>query len=199
MQLASARTARTLWQPGRLLSRRPSALIAGGPTIPLRALLPLLRRFAAYTASTCGVEQDFSKFKRALGECRGFGPQAEERIAVLSSRKSTPDDDLVLAKSARLIWASCFGAPRSTRLPRLPLRPEVVRPNQRGNSNPCPSGSAWRIGCWILQWRPCHSQGRHPHGRRNVGGSTSNRTHEEACSVKETARGRHPPWELHPW
>ena len=87
---------------------------------PIAALLPLLRRFAAYTASTCGVEQDFSKFKRALGECRGFGPQAEERIAVLSSRKSTPDDDLVLAKSARLIWASCFGAPRNMQLPRLP-------------------------------------------------------------------------------
>ena len=77
---------------------------------PIATLLPVLRRFAAYTGSTSGVEQDFSKFKRALGESRNFSPQSEERIAVLASRKSTPDADSVLAKRARLIWAECCGA-----------------------------------------------------------------------------------------
>jgi hypothetical protein len=48
-------------------------------TCPIAALLPLLRRFAAYIASTCGVEQYLSKFKRVLGECRGFSPQSEKK------------------------------------------------------------------------------------------------------------------------
>ena len=87
---------------------------------PIATLLPVLRRFAAYTGSTSGVEQDFSKFKRALGETRNFSPQTEERIAVLASRKSTPDADSVLAKRARLIWAECCGTPRSKRHLNLP-------------------------------------------------------------------------------
>ena len=99
-------------------------------TYPIAALLPLLRRFAAYIASTCGVEQYFSKFKRVLGECRGFSPQSEERIAVLSARTSTPTEDILLAKHARLIWAESFGAPRAKRLSNLPaasaLRRQVI-------------------------------------------------------------------------
>ena len=88
---------------------------------PISALLPLLRRFAAYTASTCGVEQAFSKFKRVLGESRGFSPHAEERVCVLSSISNTPDDDIALASRARLIWATHFGTPRET--PRLQCIP----------------------------------------------------------------------------
>ena len=87
---------------------------------PITELLPMLRRFAAYTGSTCGVERDISKFKRALGECRNFGPAGEERIAVLASRTHQPDEDIMLAKRARQIWAECFSAPRGQRRGNLP-------------------------------------------------------------------------------
>jgi hypothetical protein len=88
---------------------------------PVDALLPVVRRFAAYTGSTSGVESDFSRFKRALGEHRHFGPDAEERIAVLSSRcPSNPEEDMTLARSARMVWAQCFGAPRGPRRKGLP-------------------------------------------------------------------------------
>ena len=112
-------------------------------TYPIAALLHLLRRFAAYIASTCGVEQYFSKFKRVLGECRGFSPQSEERIAVLSARTSTPTEDILLAKKRTphlgrvLRGSSCQATIKSS------CGERIAPPGYRGGiSSPCPSGSA---------------------------------------------------------
>ena len=108
---------------------------------PVSALLPVLQRYAAYTGSTSGVEQDFSRFKRAIGDHRGnLGSLAEERIAVLASRRTSVDEDLVLAKHARLIWAECFGVARMQQ--RRKHLPRLLR--RRGSSRRASEAAATR-------------------------------------------------------
>ena len=57
-------------------------------------------------------QQNFSVFKRVLGQQWHGSPAAEERrlVLVLAAASSPPDAELLAA--ARVIWASAFGVPR---------------------------------------------------------------------------------------
>jgi len=63
--------------------------------------------------STAGVEQNFSRLKRFLGEHWQGSEVAEERRLVLQLAQSAlPAADKELRGKARLMWASTFGEPR---------------------------------------------------------------------------------------
>ena len=75
---------------------------------------PLLCRFVVSPGSTAGIEQNFSVFKRVLGEHTCASELGEERRLVLHVASCTmPNADATLLARARLIWAKSFGAPRA--------------------------------------------------------------------------------------
>jgi hypothetical protein len=77
------------------------------------ALVALLQRFVVAPGSTAGIEQNFSLFKRSLGEHWQGTELAEERRLVLQlSSAAAPVADNELLAEARLIWASGFAPPR---------------------------------------------------------------------------------------
>ena len=80
---------------------------------PAEALRSLLQRFMVAPGSTAGIEQNFSMFKRCLGEHWHGSPAAEERRLVLQlARAALPAADDGLLGAARRIWACTFKAPR---------------------------------------------------------------------------------------
>ena len=80
---------------------------------PAQSLKALLHRFMVTPGSTAGIEQNFSRFKRFLGEHWQGSEVAEERRLVLQLAQSAlPAADNELLGKARLIWASTFGEPR---------------------------------------------------------------------------------------
>ena len=118
---------------------------------PVSALLPVLQRYAAYTGSTSGVEQDFSRLKRAIGDHRGnLGSLAEERIAVLASRRTSVDEDLVLAKHApdlgRVFRRCPHAAEAKTFAAPAAQKGQLAAP-VRGSSDRVPPESAGHIDC----------------------------------------------------
>ena len=73
---------------------------------------PLFCRFVVSPGSTAGIEQNFSVFKRVLGEHTCASELGEERRLVLHVASCTmPNADATLLARARLIWAKSFGAP----------------------------------------------------------------------------------------
>jgi len=92
------------------------------------ALSALLQRFVVSPGSTSGVEQNFSMFKRSLGQHWQGSELAEERRLVLQLASGiTPDADRDLLVAARLIWSTVFGLPRPGRGPK-PLVRCIRRP-----------------------------------------------------------------------
>ena len=96
------------------------------------ALSALLQRFVVSPGSTAGVEQNFSMFKRSLGQHWQGSELSEERRLVLQlARATAPDADRDLLVAARLIWASVFGTPRPGRgakpLVRCKQSPQGIR------------------------------------------------------------------------
>ena len=99
-------------------------------TFPVDALLPLLQRFLVAPGSTAGIEQNFSKLKRILGEHWNGSELAEERRLVLDLAVSeNPEADADLLGAARLVWASTFGTPRAS-APKLAPRKAVMHARQ---------------------------------------------------------------------
>ena len=81
---------------------------------PVDMLAKLLQRFVVSPGSTSGIEQNFSMFKRSLGQQWNGSELSEERRLVLQLASSTmPDADTKLLAAARLIWATVFRAPRA--------------------------------------------------------------------------------------
>jgi hypothetical protein len=84
-------------------------------TFPCDELGPLLCRFVVSPGSTAGIEQNFSAFKRVLGEHTCASELGEERRLVLHLACCTmPGASETLLARARLIWANSFGAPRAS-------------------------------------------------------------------------------------
>jgi hypothetical protein len=82
-------------------------------SFPATALLPVLQRFVVAPGSTAGIEQNFSKLKRILGEHWNGSEHAEERRLVLAlAAAASPDAGIDLLTASRLIWASTFAATR---------------------------------------------------------------------------------------
>ena len=82
---------------------------------PCDELGPLLCRFVVSPGSTAGIEQNFSAFKRVLGEQTCASELGEERRLVLHLACCTmPAASETLLARARLIWANSFGAPRAS-------------------------------------------------------------------------------------
>jgi hypothetical protein len=74
----------------------------------------LLQRFVVSPGSAAGVEDNVSI--RSLGQHWQGSELAEERRLVLQLASATaPDADRNLLVAARLIWASVFGTPRTSR------------------------------------------------------------------------------------
>ena len=81
---------------------------------PVGMLAKLLQRFVVSPGSTSGIEQNFSMFKRSLGQQWNGSELGEERRLVLQLASNTlPDADAKLLAAARLIWSTVFGAPRT--------------------------------------------------------------------------------------
>ena len=77
------------------------------------ALVALLQRFLVAPGSTAGIEQNFSKLKRALGEQWHGSDASEERRLVLElACRGLPQETLL--QDARIIWATIFGKPRKS-------------------------------------------------------------------------------------
>jgi hypothetical protein len=96
-------------------------------TFKVDALAALLQRFVVAPGSTAGIEQNFSMFKRSLGQQWQGSELAEERRLVLQlASAAAPEMDTKLLAAARVIWATTFGAPRtSNAAQRLPARRQL--------------------------------------------------------------------------
>jgi hypothetical protein len=71
------------------------------------ALSALLQRFVASPGSTAGIEQNFSMFKRSIGQhWQGSELVEEHRLVLQLASATAPDVDRNLLVAARLIWAS---------------------------------------------------------------------------------------------
>ena len=68
---------------GSALSQRTQDNRKRRRDFPADGLIPLLQRFVVAPGSTAGIEQNFSKMKRVLGEQWNGSEQAEERRCVL--------------------------------------------------------------------------------------------------------------------
>lgn len=101
----------------------------------LTALLPLLTRFAAWSASTSGVEQNFSRIKKLIGEQRGaMHSDTLERAAVLALSQLPAALELDLPVHAQLVWSKTFHPPRGVRqMKSLPTRPSVLQKKKLNN------------------------------------------------------------------
>ena len=98
------------WKDAVRSCKRASATIASWS---LDAVLPVLWRYAGWTAATSGVEQNFSKALRSIGPQRGsLTPENEEtalRLAVYKPDSAEEED--VIAR-ARAIWHKHYGSHR---------------------------------------------------------------------------------------
>jgi hypothetical protein len=108
---AAGEPAATSWQRAlqktQSTGRRRKAFPAG-------MLAELLQRFVVSPGSTSGIEQNFSMFKRSLGQQWNGSELGEERRLVLQLASSAmPEADTNLLAAARLIWATMFGKPRT--------------------------------------------------------------------------------------
>ena len=99
---------------------------------PAGSLRALLQRYVIAPGSTAGIEQNFSRLKRLLGQQWNGSEQAEERRLVLElASAARPTGDSNLLAEARLIWSSIFGPPRQTAPGRLGPRPAVQKQQPR--------------------------------------------------------------------
>jgi hypothetical protein len=97
------------------------------------ALVGVLQRFLVSPGSTSGIRQNFSMFKRVLGQQWNGSPEAEERrLVLLLAAAASPAPDAELLAAARLIWARVFGAPRrgAPKLQRAPAPEQQPRSAQ---------------------------------------------------------------------
>ena len=90
-------------------------------------ILPLLWRYMAYSGSTSGVEQAFSRQKKLMGEQRNLTPHNEEILLCLGITSADPVRDAALAAAARGVWMAAFGPPRAPRRPGLPEAGRIQR------------------------------------------------------------------------
>jgi hypothetical protein len=78
-------------------------------SFPAQSLQALLHRFMVTPGSTAGIEQNFSRFKRFLGEHWQGSEVAEERRLVLQlAHSALPAADNELLGKARLILGQRF-------------------------------------------------------------------------------------------
>jgi len=99
---------------------------------PVQTLLPVLRRYATFTGSTCGVERGFALQCRMLGPFRNYKSSlAVERTLALGSTQPNTEMDGEMVSAARLIWSQHFAAARGRR---PPARPRVAKAARRRSS-----------------------------------------------------------------
>jgi hypothetical protein len=91
---------------------------------PAADLIAVLARFLVAPGSTAGIEQNFSKMKRCLGEHWCGTELAEERKVVLAlAAQTAPKPSQSLLEAARVVWAQNFSMPRrSAGSKKLPAR-----------------------------------------------------------------------------
>ena len=111
-------------------------------------LLPVLRRYVGYAASSSGVEQLFSRAKHLVGELRNVHGQTKQRLITLATMAPDTERDLQVCVAARLIWSTCFGAPRARRRMALPRRtPKRKLPGTESANRLCRTADlAARVG-----------------------------------------------------
>ena len=80
----------------------------------LSALLPVLIKHATYGASTSGVEQTFSRFKRTFGEHRLGGNELTELDVMKLVFDRNPAEEQDVIRLAREHWVQEFGMARRT-------------------------------------------------------------------------------------
>ena len=66
-----------------------------------------------------------------MGELRNFKEPAKQRVLVVATTAKHADNDEELCRSARLIWARNFGAPREKRKAALTERLQVQARRQK--------------------------------------------------------------------
>ena len=131
--------AATAWQRA---IQRTQATKRRRHNFPAETLHALLQRFAVAPGSTAGIEQNFSMFKRHLGEHWQGSPEAEERQLVLElARAALPTPDEKLLGAARLIWSCTFGAPRIGRPGKL--RRQATAHLRQLPLHDAPTAAAW--------------------------------------------------------
>ena len=129
---AAGEPAATSWQRAlqktQSTGRRRKAFPAG-------MLAELLQRFVVSPGSTSGIEQNFSMFKRSLGQQWNGSELGEERRLVLQLASSAmPEADTNLLAAARLIWATMFGKPRTPN-PSGTMRAMAKKPQTSNTKN----------------------------------------------------------------
>lgn len=93
-----------------------------------RALLPTLRRYSVFVASTSGVEQSFCVADRLAKQQGLVSEEASLRNLVLATAPRDDNTRARIVQAARVIWGQEFGAPRQ--------RPAVDPVPQRRASRP---------------------------------------------------------------
>lgn len=79
---------------------------------PVRSLHPVLMRFAAYRASTSGVEQSFSHLQWLQSQKRSCSSEQAELDAMTLRLDLPKDEHASVIQRARQLWAQHYGAPR---------------------------------------------------------------------------------------
>ena len=80
---------------------------------PVKALVPVLATYFAYSPSTCGVGQGFAATETAMGNRHHMNSLAEEcTTALVAARQNNTKSDGELCKVAQQVWAQQFGFPR---------------------------------------------------------------------------------------
>jgi hypothetical protein len=129
---AAGEPAATSWQ--RALQKTQSTC-RRRKAFPAGMLAELLQRFVVSPGSTSGIEQNFSMFKRSLGQQWNGSELGEERRLVLQLASSAmPEADTNLLAAARLIWATMFGKPRTPTASGT-MRAVAKKPRQSNKNN----------------------------------------------------------------
>ena len=91
---------------------------------PVEALRRALSIHAIGTGSTSGIERNFGAAKRNIGDhWNGTALAEQRRMVVALAYASIPESERpALITGARLIWAECFGVPRTSPINRLHSR-----------------------------------------------------------------------------